>query len=1053
MVGRIAEPRLTRTERQILVSEERPLGERRDEILTQEEPLTPEQEKEMKLFEERQTYEKALTSDIKSRQERIDDLKQQLTRLEQNYSSITEKEQREQKRDYITTKRSIREGMDIARKEKVIFEKVKSRLQEGYTLGSVKEYGEHKFQQKFYVPDPKPKVKTPITKQPTTAWKNILTGEMMSARTQPSSLHKKVVVDVQGRELPQGEQISLSLKKPERVVEKITAPTKEITQFKRTYFPEIDTRKSLISRVGSDFERWWRTAFNIRRKEDLTAKREGVFVRKGAKDIPIQIIPTGTIIDEGSLVKQELTIGQLEEQKVFTTDVLTPTAFLVGDIKDKVVSEFQNKLNVEQGKIQGEVYSGRITQQEADKMIDVRTKVLQNQAQQQFGKEVETSPRISKQQRDTAEYRKLKSVGKVDVTNLVSLGWRVGAIAGAGVTGGVSLIPMMQVGALEIFTAPTKETKTEKLLTIGGGLIDVSIGASAFTKVAVDIDRLALKELAEADTRFLGKEVIQTDVGSLIKTKLIKKTEFGEVVMKSDLPIFRTGEKTFSLTGATGKVETRFFSFRTGQVETGETLLGLQARGQVTETGAQFIKKFEEGIVSKAIPEELVKVTGTGQIIRGKKYLEGIDVHEAFLFRGAPLTRRKVIFRVAGEKPSITGIKFGAIAKETDDFIAVVGGDVNKIIKSIVTTRQKVQFKPSVYGLVERFKPPKEAVKIIKPAKIVKTPLSKTFQADLKQQVSQMAKSNQKLITGATASVSPLTETAMKQQVKQVSQMVKTETRTALAPVITKEAVRIRLQEGIKTEQLEKTILKDLQKTSSKTIQKIEQESITKLDTALKTSTALQPKFALKLAQELETKLGLKTLFPSFPITQPPITRAKLTGEGFKPFIPLPFFLFGKPKTPKKDRGAYNVLGKRLKQNKFMKLNIVPLTRERAKDVGAYLSDTSLSRTFKIRKTKGKPKPSRLDVPLGYFNAVKYKLRDYKIRKGKQIPMDDKWIERSSFALDTIPEVQQIDLFKRLSQVKKKKKIKKKILKQKLITFEMKSQPLNMNKILRGILT
>jgi len=180
---------------------------------------------------------------------------------------------------------------------------------------------------------------------------------------------------------------------------------------------------------------------------------------------------------------------------------------------------------------------------------------------------------------------------------------------------------------------------------------------------------------------------------------------------------------------------------------------------------------------------------------------------------------------------------------------------------------------------------------------------------------------------------------------------------------------------------------------------------------------------------------------PYVPSYRPPISPPK------KITYPTGFlFLLETPKKKPKRKGAFNVLGKPLKQKNYVKLNKVPLTEGRARDVGSYLADTSLARTFKIQPTKGKPKQTKLDVPLGYFNAVKYKLRDHKIRKGKQIPMKDKWIEKSPYALDTYQEVNQINLFKRLSQISRKKKLKKQIL-----FTKMKTQPMNINKILKGI--
>ncbi|HUW43425.1 MAG TPA: hypothetical protein VMV95_00475, partial [Bacillota bacterium] len=115
---------------------------------------------------------------------------------------------------------------------------------------------------------------------------------------------------------------------------------------------------------------------------------------------------------------------------------------------------------------------------------------------------------------------------------------------------------------------------------------------------------------------------------------------------------------------------------------------------------------------------------------------------------------------------------------------------------------------------------------------------------------------------------------------------------------------------------------------------------------------------------------------------------------------------------------GYYAYGKPIRQKKYVRLNKQPLTKIQALSLGSHLADTSLSRTFKIEKTSKAPKPSTLKFPPNYFLDNQRKFRGYQLKKGKKIPMKDKYIERNPFLLDTRQEVQKIGLLKRLAQLR-----------------------------------
>lgn len=138
-------------------------------------------------------------------------------------------------------------------------------------------------------------------------------------------------------------------------------------------------------------------------------------------------------------------------------------------------------------------------------------------------------------------------------------------------------------------------------------------------------------------------------------------------------------------------------------------------------------------------------------------------------------------------------------------------------------------------------------------------------------------------------------------------------------------------------------------------------------------------------------------------------------------------------KKKKKIQRSYNVFARPLKKTKkqrkpkLIKINKVPLSRTRAKDLRNYVTDTSLARTGKIKATKGKPKKPKLKVPRGYAKRTTKKFRRYRIVKGKKKALPKgKVIERRKSLLDTRQEKKKITLRRRIKQLSKPVKRKRK---------------------------
>jgi 8-oxo-dGTP pyrophosphatase MutT (NUDIX family) len=121
---------------------------------------------------------------------------------------------------------------------------------------------------------------------------------------------------------------------------------------------------------------------------------------------------------------------------------------------------------------------------------------------------------------------------------------------------------------------------------------------------------------------------------------------------------------------------------------------------------------------------------------------------------------------------------------------------------------------------------------------------------------------------------------------------------------------------------------------------------------------------------------------------------------------------------------GYNVyakgvsLGKNKKES-LVKINTQPVTKAEAFDIGAYATDTSLSRKFLIKPTKQQAEPSNLSFPRGYFEANIEKFRSFKVKQGKKQALQDEFIEKSGFALDTSGERKKITIAKKIAEIRK----------------------------------
>lgn len=343
------------------------------------------------------------------------------------------------------------------------------------------------------------------------------------------------------------------------------------------------------------------------------------------------------------------------------------------------------------------------------------------------------------------------------------------------------------------------------------------------------------------------------------------------------------------------------------------------------------------------------------------------------------------------------------------------------------------KLKTTLYKIKEPFVLDSEPVEFIKPADIIKTPLSKTFAPQITEQV-QIPKELPKVLpkqTRVSASIERVSPDVSVSQYAGTGLYERTDSffvygSKELSSGMTKELSVAILKEsislGVVSELKSELSFKNL--AGEKLITDLKVESILKTSPELKTETLLKPliKFKeiekLKEEQKLKQTLKLKELEKIKPISQkilPPPEPPKEPSPGLFDFD---LDLEGEYGLSGKGQG-YNVYAKELKQKKYSKLTDKPVSKQDAMDLLAYGLDNSVARSGYIKPSKQKAKPMQYDIPEGYYYGTQDKFRPYKIREGKKIA----WkgiIEKSMYGIDTIGEKRQLKVFKALAEKKKR---------------------------------
>ncbi|KKK40299.1 hypothetical protein LCGC14_3093400, partial [marine sediment metagenome] len=204
----------------------------------------------------------------------------------------------------------------------------------------------------------------------------------------------------------------------------------------------------------------------------------------------------------------------------------------------------------------------------------------------------------------------------------------------------------------------------------------------------------------------------------------------------------------------------------------------------------------------------------------------------------------------------------------------------------------------------------------------------------------------------------------------------------------------------------------------------------------LKQQQIIQQKLVVSQTELQQSQLQLQTFSQQFKqlqrlkqnelqrITQREKIREKLVEIPKIPFVPLVEKVKLKRKLIKValKKGGYDVFVK--SKGVFKRVNINPLGKKKAHDLGSWLVDRSTARTWKRKQVPFKAQKPILKVPSAYFKKTRIKYRGRKI-KGKVQPLKNLGIEKRKFAIDTKREKQQLSAARVRAELLRKVGLKK----------------------------
>ena len=103
-----------------------------------------------------------------------------------------------------------------------------------------------------------------------------------------------------------------------------------------------------------------------------------------------------------------------------------------------------------------------------------------------------------------------------------------------------------------------------------------------------------------------------------------------------------------------------------------------------------------------------------------------------------------------------------------------------------------------------------------------------------------------------------------------------------------------------------------------------------------------------------------------------------------------------------------------LDRKKWVKINPKrPLVKSEAEKLGKLIADRTIHASSRVRQVN---QPALMDRIKGLVRSEKF--RDYKLSRGKQVPLKDMWIEKAKYRLDVPNEVRTIQQYRKSAEFK-----------------------------------
>lgn len=547
---------------------------------------------------------------------------------------------------------------------------------------------------------------------------------------------------------------------------------------------------------------------------------------------------------------------------------------------------------------------------------------------------------------------------------------------------------------------------------------EIAIGRAAQTLKGKTAESfVSIIRLKPAKTK-LGKLVQQIrGRGQLID--IVQRTKTGLLTEKGTKVSFRTETGIVNVSTIKGSLMRRSLKIieeirggKKANLSLIKTLINIQKRldGQKPFTAKEFADSNFKTLTDTRLLVILKKLSLTAiEEIGGRRIGGKITLREGKLPKLS-----KIDEKVKGKPDSAFIIKEAKVeiagASITKAKVDLTKLKIKKTSLEKTFAKEKVSFlKPKLIGLKDKFGRFKESILVrADKQKVTQEP----FQSGVQQQAKRLPSRDPFPIQEVTrtrsspASLESAIALAVAKPLKPSPPLITIiRPRSASGQVINTKGLTVQinsLQTRLKQTQTLRTNLSQVTSPSEST-----QNRLTNLQKTIQIQK-------LRLTQLQKLKLTPRQTTPTQRVSITPVTPKIL----ITPIIPI-IADSGKKKKllvqPFKPKGkGYNVFVK--SKGKFKKVNIKPIRKSRALDLGSFVTDQSLAATYKISRTNIKAKPPKVKFPKGYFGRTNKKFRA-KLVKGK--PIKNLAIEKRRFRLDTLREVNKIQAARFIAQLRK----------------------------------